>query len=248
MTPKHSYICPKCSTPFERDFWSESDRRKFKGFCSRACANSKTWTPEINEARSAKLRGRTPPIKHYKKKTKLPRLIQRDYCCPECKKDFTKTFSSTYYIKHFKGHCSVECSRIRNGRKVAKQSVVDRHQADFDSLHFDTRRKIVIAEQTGICSSCGLSEWLGKPLTLEIDHINGDHSDHRRENLTGVCPNCHSLTPTWRGRNKRTRVNVSDETLKDALNTTPNIHQALLKVGMTPKGANYQRALALKHL
>ena len=45
---------------------------------------------------------------------------------------------------------------------------------------------------------CGVSEWMGKPITLELDHINGNNSDHRIENLRMLCPNCHSQTSTHR--------------------------------------------------
>lgn len=58
------------------------------------------------------------------------------------------------------------------------------------------------------CESCGLIEWLGRPVPIEVDHVNGKNTDHRLENLRLLCPNCHALTPTWRGR-KRRRTNLA---------------------------------------
>ena len=53
------------------------------------------------------------------------------------------------------------------------------------------------------CAICGLTEWNGKPLSLQLDHINGVHDDHRLENLRFLCPNCHSQTETYSGKNKK---------------------------------------------
>lgn len=53
------------------------------------------------------------------------------------------------------------------------------------------------------CHECGLVEWRGKVLMAHIDHINGIKSDHRLENLRMLCPNCHSQTETYGGRNAR---------------------------------------------
>ena len=73
------------------------------------------------------------------------------------------------------------------------------------------------------CESCGLSEWQGKPIALELHHINGNHYDNTLSNLQILCPNCHSLTYndtnksigtkkiTWKRRSYRARKKLSPE-------------------------------------
>jgi hypothetical protein len=55
------------------------------------------------------------------------------------------------------------------------------------------------------CAWCGLTEWRGQPLAIELDHINGQRNDHRIENLRMLCPNCHSQTDTHGARNRKIR-------------------------------------------
>jgi len=56
------------------------------------------------------------------------------------------------------------------------------------------------------CALCGIAEWLGRRLVLQLDHINGVGDDHRLVNLRLLCPNCHSQTNTYCGKNMaRTR-------------------------------------------
>lgn len=67
----------------------------------------------------------------------------------------------------------------------------------------NTVRNYLLKEANYSCSSCGFNK--NHPddnkTILEINHINGDGTDHKRENLEVLCPNCHALTSTYRGRN-----------------------------------------------
>jgi hypothetical protein len=56
------------------------------------------------------------------------------------------------------------------------------------------------------CEGCGLTDWLGAPISLELHRVNGDGDDNRLLNLRLLCPNCHSQTDTWGGRNKGRRA------------------------------------------
>jgi Zn finger protein HypA/HybF involved in hydrogenase expression len=52
------------------------------------------------------------------------------------------------------------------------------------------------------CNECEISEWKGQKLSLHLDHIDGNAWNHELSNLRFLCPNCHSLTDTYTGKNK----------------------------------------------
>ena len=99
------------------------------------------------------------------------------------------------------------------------------------------------------CEICNLTDWNGQDIPLEVHHIDGDHLNNILENLQIICPNCHALTPNFKRKNdslhKHGIQKVSDEELIEALKTTSSIRQALLKVGLTCRGHNYDRAYDL---
>jgi hypothetical protein len=52
------------------------------------------------------------------------------------------------------------------------------------------------------CELCGLTVWNNEKIPLELHHINGDNTDNSLENIQILCPNCHALTDSYRGKNK----------------------------------------------
>jgi hypothetical protein len=55
------------------------------------------------------------------------------------------------------------------------------------------------------CETCGITDWLGAPLSVALHHVNGEGLDNRLENLMLLCPNCHAQTPNFSGRALRRR-------------------------------------------
>ena len=69
-----------------------------------------------------------------------------------------------------------------------------------------TRLKIRLIRENILeytCSICNIHEWCNQPISLQMDHINGNHTDNRLENLRLLCPSCHSQTSTYAGKNKK---------------------------------------------
>ncbi|MFI8822294.1 HNH endonuclease [Streptomyces sp. NPDC053431] len=94
----------------------------------------------------------------------------------------------------------------RRGRPQLSRGTPLRHGAPADGRvpGQRLRRHLLLRGVEERCAECGTGlEWNGKPLQLEVDHISAEWWDNRPENLRFLCPNCHSVTDTYRGRRKR---------------------------------------------
>lgn len=137
-------------------------------------------------------------------------------------------------ISHFKGQGwnkdNFNYSRFKNGNRIKSSYAL----------------RAIVALRGYKCERCGLSEWLGEPIPLEVHHVDGQNLNSELENLILLCPNCHALTNNYRGRNVNNgSVRISDECFVEALEASDNIRQALVSLGLTAKGGNYARAYEL---
>jgi Zn finger protein HypA/HybF involved in hydrogenase expression len=84
-----------------------------------------------------------------------------------------------------------------------------------------TLRKYMVSfyKISEICKNCGRKFWMGRPLTLEVDHIDGNHKNNLIENLRFLCPNCHSQTPSHSKRKTKPPVTEKAEYFCDCGNT-----------------------------
>ena len=130
------------------------------------------------------------------------------------------------------------------GRKICIENIIDEIQKNPFRFYTTARLRHFLL-QKGIeykCVKCNNRDWQGSPLSLEVDHINGKKQDNRIENLRFLCPNCHSQTPTYKGKNiNKSKIMVSNDDLLQAYKKEGSIRRALLAVGMDPQGANYNR-------
>jgi hypothetical protein len=81
--------------------------------------------------------------------------------------------------------------------------------AEWDTLSLEAKKRRVLLEQNGKCLICGIIDWMGNPLRLQVDHEDGNRNNNARSNLRGVCPNCHSQTLTFCGRNRTSNKSLS---------------------------------------
>lgn len=110
--------------------------------------------------------------------------------CAECKKVYVK-------VKSYSHYCSRSCAnKARTGMQYKT--------GDFSSFvggRAILKTKLLEIKEE-ICEICKIGPiWNNMPLTLQIDHINGNNKDNRIENLRFLCPNCHSQTDTFGAKN-----------------------------------------------
>jgi hypothetical protein len=111
------------------------------------------------------------------------------------------------------------------------------------------RKQTLIKERSHRCESCKLDVWLENPITLELDHIDGDNKNNVKENLRLLCPNCHSRTPTWRKRKFKNGQNAkhSEDVMLVAIKESTNMNEVLKRLNLKWGSSSTIARLMLKY-
>lgn len=183
----------------------------------------------------------------------IPQKGLLNYCSLKCRN--SRTWSDVDKKKKSLSAKSSEklqnCLKALKNENVIKKIIETKKKnyeqellvCEFDSLSFGRLKKRIAIEQNYTCNNCKNDKWMGLQITLELEHKDGNNKNNSRENLECLCPNCHSLTETWRGRNKTgKRLKVDDEVLLNVIIKNDfNFRKSLIEVGLTAKGGNYKR-------
>ena len=99
--------------------------------------------------------------------------------------------------------------KISNKRKTSDEILVTQLKGSIKTPTYILRRALLDIGVGGNCDICKQEAlWNGKPLVLQIDHIDGNPRNHQKENLRFLCPNCHTQTPNYGNKRNRTKVGV----------------------------------------
>lgn len=161
--------------------------------CQRTFGFSHTaWVKAI---RSGRLRTKATPFRDRRRKYDWAK-IQAYY-------DAGHTYVKC--MAHF-GFCSKawDCAVKRGAIRTRRQTRPLEHVLQSTSSRWQKKLRLLREGLlTNRCERCGINDWRGKTLAIHIDHVNGDKNDWRLDNVRMLCPNCHSQTPTFGGRNLR---------------------------------------------
>lgn len=169
----NSKICSQCFSEY-------TSNQSASRFCSKSC--SATYSNE------RKRRFKWAEAQH-NELARFGKVARVKGICPHCGNP-VKNAASTY--------CSQECSTTaREQDRTSKYlSGIDRKVTNRWLYGF------LVRTRGNKCSICSIESWNDKPIRLEVEHINGNSEDNDPENVCLICPNCHSQTDTYKGKNK----------------------------------------------
>jgi len=187
-----SVICIKECLSCNKSF-NVTTKNKKRKFCSVECSVNFHRNNETNQ---------TCPIcgkKFYRKKSAQRSTILT--CSVKCAVERKRIDNLDKYK-----NCPICGNLVKGGRtKFCSQKCRSQQQINDiksgDCSDAKTLRNYYITIQGNKCEECNLRTWLNKPIKLELHHLDGNSENNNPQNLKLLCPNCHSMTPTWKSKN-----------------------------------------------
>lgn len=178
-------FCKCCKNPIPYE-------KRVNEFCGHSCSAVYNNTGRVRKVKDEDLDTSQARKRRYKviesadQKTKFVLVTN----CVNCNIEMAEFSGST------RKYCSLQCQqdfameeRFRDWYEFGK--------------HFQNKpiRNFLKIWKGYYCECCGISEWNGKEITLEVEHIDGNSENSSPENVCFLCPNCHSQTPTYKAKN-----------------------------------------------
>ena len=141
-------------------------------------------------------------------------IIQNSYSFTECCKKIGLSQNGANGRKQIKKRCQELNISTEHFKLFGRNTSVNKRELDDILVENSTYtnnsalkarliKEGLLEYKCAICNNEG--EWQGAPLVLQLDHIDGDHTNHTLTNLRLLCPNCHSQTPTFCSRKRRAK-------------------------------------------
>lgn len=141
------------------------------------------------------------------------------FFCKVCKREFINKQSLSHHEKMCKGNrecnscgkvltrgkfCSLKCSRDNDYKLYIEKWLNEEINGTKKSGHSNYLKRYLIEMFGEKCSLCGWDKinQITKKVPVEVDHIDGNHKNNKSNNIRLLCPNCHSLTVTYKALNK----------------------------------------------
>lgn len=209
-TPKITYeriikSCPVCTKEFE----TLKGHNREKTVCSTSCSNTYFRSGENNpNYKKEKIKIETSKVYSILDED-FENLVKNSKSYSECLrilKLVTKGGSSSKVLKRRINSLNISTEHFEQKVKQPTTSYTLDEILIQNSTYSNTHNlKLRLIREKYIdnnCSVCQINSWQNKPISLQLDHINGVNNDNRIENLRILCPNCHSQTDTYAGKNK----------------------------------------------
>lgn len=179
--------CPKCGIMHDKP----------GKYCSRKCANSRTFSDETNAKRAES--NRIKSLKYWEDKHKVTVCkgcgvtfkyrSGKTFCSSDCRSALTKPPKER---NEKEAPLEYTTRLIESGElHLLKESVIRKHM-----------KRYLVDLYGHKCMICGISEWMGKPVPLVCDHIDGDSTNSEPNNFRNVCCNCDAQLDTYKSKNR----------------------------------------------